>query len=138
MSPKGRKAATAATAVTFGDYAATFLAERTLKPRTRDHYASLLKNQLNPTFETVPLRTITPYTVRAWHTAMGTSTPTMQAHAYGLLRTILDEAVHDGVIPSNPAQIRGAGNSKRVHKIKPASLDELEVMVAAMPGSGTG
>lgn len=37
------------------------------------------------------------------------------------------------MIPANPCHIRGAGNSKRVHKIKPATLAELETLVAAMP-----
>ncbi len=120
-------------AVTFGDYAAAWLADRTLKPRTRDHYARLLNNQIKPTFQTTPLATITPHTVRAWHTKLGPSTPTLRAHAYALLRTILGEAVHDGEIAANPAHIRGAGNSKRVHKVKPATLDELEALTTAMP-----
>ena len=57
----------------------------------------------------------------------------MRAHAYGLLRSILATAVQDGLIPSNPCHIRGGGNSKRVHKIKPATLAELEKLVANMP-----
>ena len=60
--------------------------------------------------------------MRAWHTALGNETPTLRAHAYGLLRTILGQAVHDGLIPANPCHIRGAGNTKRVHKIKPATI----------------
>ena len=39
----------------------------------------------------------------------------------------------DGLIVANPCHIRGAGASKRVHKIKPASLGELEVIVKAIP-----
>ncbi len=73
----------------------------------------------------MPLRAISPDAVRAWHTALGTTTPTINAHAYSLFRAILTDAVHDGLIPANPAHIRGAGNAKRVHKIRPASLDEL-------------
>jgi integrase len=34
-------------------------------------------------------------------------------------------------IPVNPAHIRGAGNSTRVHKIEPATLPELIQLVAA-------
>ncbi len=128
-----RKAEKPKAAVTFGDYAAAWLADRTLKPRTRDHYARLLDNQINPTFETTPLVALTPHTVRAWHTNLGPSTPTLRAHAYALLRTILGEAVHDGEIAANPAHIRGAGNSKRVHKVKPATLGELEALTTAMP-----
>jgi integrase len=50
-----------------------------------------------------------------------------------LLRTILTTAVQDGLIPANPCHIRGAGNSKRVHKIEPATLAELEILASAMP-----
>jgi integrase len=135
IAPSQRHAAKLAKGpLTFGAYASAWLADRTLKPRTREHYARLLANQINPTFATTPLRAITPHKVRAWHTSLGTATPTLRAHAYGLLRTILSEAVHDAEIPSNPAHIRGAGSSTRVHKIKPASLAELEALVTAMPG----
>jgi integrase len=37
------------------------------------------------------------------------------------------------LIASNPAHIRAAGNSKRVHKLKPATLAELERIIANLP-----
>jgi integrase len=117
----------------FGDYAAGWLAARTIKPRTREHYARLLDRLILPTFEAMPIKAISPDLIRDWHTGAGAKTPTLRAHAYSLLRSILNDAVHDGLIAANPAHIRGAGNSKRVHKIKPASLDELGALVAAMP-----
>ena len=64
-----------------------------------------------------------------WHYRMGEGTPTARAHAYGLLRTILSDAVQRRLIDYNPCHIRGAGASKRVHKIKPATLGELEAIV---------
>lgn len=118
---------------TFGEYSADWLTARTIKPRTREHYDRLLDRLILPAFRTVPVKAITPDAVRSWHTRLGDSTPTLRAHAYSLLRAILTDAVHDGLIPANPAHIRGAGNAKRVHKIKPASLDELGALVAAMP-----
>jgi hypothetical protein len=102
------------TQLTFAEYAATFLATRDLKPKTREHYGQLLANHLAPTFGPMAVAKITTYDVKGWHAAYGTKTPTMRAHAYGLLRTILGEAVHDGVIPANPCHIRGAGSTKRV------------------------
>src|ERR1700730_14572213 len=36
--------------VTFGDYASSWLAQRTLAPRTREGYRSKLKNHILPTF----------------------------------------------------------------------------------------
>lgn len=32
------------------------------------------------------------------------------------------------LIPYNPAHIRGAGNTKRVHRVEPATLEELETI----------
>jgi integrase len=119
--------------MTFEDYANAWLADRNLKPRTRAHYRSLLDRLLIPTFGPFALKAISPEVVRRWHAEIGNRTPTLRAHAYGLLRTILAAAVQDRLLDANPCHIRGAGNAKRVHKIKPASLDELEKLVAAMP-----
>ena len=119
--------------LTFGSYAEAWLRDRTLKPRTQQHYRSLLDRQLLPTFGHAALPTITPEGVRVWHATTDTAQPTLRAHAYGLLRTILASAVSDQLIAVNPCTIRGAGNSKRVHKIKPATLAELETLTAAMP-----
>ena len=71
--------------------------------------------------------------MRDWHASMGSRTPTLRAHCYSLLRAILTTAVEDGLLPTNPCHIRGASNVKAVHKIRPASLPELESLVAAMP-----
>jgi len=79
------------------------------------------------------LRDLTPADVRRWHAGLGTATPTARSHAYGLLRSILATAVTDDLIPANPCHIRGAATVDRVRKIEPASLADLEVLVAAMP-----
>ena len=50
-----------------------------------------------------------------------------------MLRTILGQAVRDELIRSTPCHISGGGNAKRVKKIKPATLAELEAVVGAMP-----
>jgi len=71
--------------------------------------------------------------VRDWHDDLDRTRPTLRAHAYGLLRTILATAVADERIPVNPCHIRGAGTTRRVKKIRPASLVEIEVLAAAMP-----
>jgi integrase len=120
-------------ALTFGAYADRWLTARTLEARTRQHYRALLDRHILPTFETVPLKHITPNVVREWHSTTALDTPTIRAHAYSLMRTILGQAVADQLIATNPCHIRGAGNSTRVHKIKPATLAELEALVAAMP-----
>ncbi|MFK5583224.1 tyrosine-type recombinase/integrase [Serinicoccus sp. LYQ131] len=118
---------------TFAEYAETWLRNRQLKPRTRAHYRQLLDRHLLPHFGTLRPVNITPEAVRDWHARIGAGTPTLRAHTYSLLRGILTTAVHDGLLPSNPCHIRGAGNAKAVHKIRPASVSELEALVGAMP-----
>ena len=104
--------------VTFEGYADAWLRDRDLKPRTRQHYRSLLDRQLFPTFGHLGLTEISPDSVRTWHALSGTATPTLRAHAYGLMRTILGTAEKDELISRNPCYVRGAGNSVRVHKVK--------------------
>lgn len=117
----------------FGDYAETWLSDRQLKPTTRSHYRSLLDKQILPTFRSAPLKSITPALVRGWHASLPDDRPTLRAHSYGLLRAIMQTALHDGEITANPVHIRGAGNAQRVHKIRPLTLSELEVLVREMP-----
>ena len=69
-------------------YAERWLAARTLEPRTREHYRTLLDQQILPDVRHVPLRHITPDLVRDWH-ATTARPPDAPGHAYGLLRTIL-------------------------------------------------
>jgi integrase len=121
------------TILTFGPYATDWLTGRTLKPRTREHYQRLFDRLILPTFATVPVKSITPDSVRAWHLHLGSDTPTQRAHAYSLLRSILHDAVADQLIATNPCHIRGAGNSKRVHKVQVLTAAEVDTLAAAMP-----
>lgn len=131
--PSAHRGREADRALTFGEYADVWLKDRELKPRTRSHYRRVLDGYVLPTFGTSPLAEITPVAVRAWYSGMGKAKPTTRTHAYGLLRTILNTAVQDGELAANPCHIRGAGTAKRVKKIKPATLDELAVIVENMP-----
>jgi integrase len=125
-------------AVTFGVYAARWLtnrqvAGRPIKARTREHYQQILDDHLVPVFGHRQVAAIRPQDVRDWHAETLADKPTMRSHAYSLLRTILASAINDEIIDANPARIVGAGRSKRVHKIRPASVEELGVLTAAMP-----
>ncbi len=118
---------------TFGGYSEKWLRRRELKPRTSEHYRSLLDKLILPAFRDTPLAAITSESVREWYADLDRSKPTLRSHAYGLLRTILGTAVVDEKIAANPCHIRGAGTTKRARKIKPATLAELETIAAAMP-----
>lgn len=127
-----REIAEAKRPASFGAYSALWLTGRDLKPRTRSHYAALLDHQLAP-WDVVAIKDIHPEMVREWYTSLDKRRATTRAHAYGLLRAILATAVGDSLLPVNPCHIRGAGTARRVHKITPLSLPELETLVAAMP-----
>jgi integrase len=121
------------TDITLARYAETWLAHRTLKDRTREHYRKLLDRLILPTLGATPLRKLTPALVREWHARTAVDTPTARAHAYGLLKTICSTAVSDDLIAANPCRIRGAGQAQRVSQTEPAALDELAVIVDNMP-----
>jgi len=118
-----------------GEYAATWLPGRDLGDLTREQYEGLLRDFILPTFGAVALAAITPTAVREWHTGLTSQTgPTRRAHAYSLLRTIMNTAVEDEEIQANPCRVRGAGQSKRARDVRPASLAELETLVSSLPG----
>ncbi|ORB68949.1 tyrosine-type recombinase/integrase [Mycolicibacterium tusciae] len=125
--------------VTLADYAQRWLETRTVKgrplrPRTRAHYESLLSKQILPTFGPKPLPSITMEMVDRWYAKMGAGAPTLRAHSYSLLRTVLESArTRDKLIESNPCAIAGGGSADRVVKPKPATLEQLDVLVTEMP-----
>ncbi|WP_396912463.1 tyrosine-type recombinase/integrase [Mycolicibacterium sp.] len=127
------EAAPKATKTTFADYARDWLKQRDLKQRTREHYEVLLEHHLMKPFGSMPLTSITIDDVRRWYSTFATTTPTLRSHAYGLLRTILGTAASDGKIGHNPCMIPGAGSTKRVKQIRPATLPEIGKIAVEMP-----
>ncbi|WP_246136718.1 tyrosine-type recombinase/integrase [Leekyejoonella antrihumi] len=117
---------------TFGVYARQWLTGRELKPRTRAEYARMIVTLID-VFGDTPLDAITAEQVRSWHVAMGPAHPTARAHTYSLLRTILNTAVEEEVLSSNPCRIRGAGRPPGRHGMRPATLEELTQIAQAMP-----
>ena len=115
--------------LTFETYAEEWLSRRDLKPRTRNHYRNILDAHLIPRFGSKAVAAITAEEIRDWYAALLRDKPTMRAHVYALLRTILTAAVAEDVIDANPAKVRGAGTSRRASKTEPATLAELEVIV---------
>jgi integrase len=123
---------------TLNEYANQWLPNRKvkgqkLKARTREHYRKVLDQHILPTLGGLPIASITREDVEKWYDNLDDDTPTMRAHAYGLLKTILGSAVADGKVSTNPCVLRGAGSAKRVHKVKPATLDELGTLTTEIP-----
>ncbi len=122
--------------VPFGSYAASWLAQRVdLRPRTVELYDGLLHRHLLPHLGRVPLDRITPAEVRRWHAgriAAGLG-PATVAKAYRLLKTILNTAVADEVLPRNPCLLRGAGSERTPERVPPTLLEAHALADAIQP-----
>lgn len=120
--------------ITLRAYADSWIDQRNLRPRTRQHYESMLERLILPDLGDVKLVTLTPAKIRQWHTALGSDHPTRNAHAYALLHAICTTAVQDEVLDANPARIRAAMQTKRkrdVDVLKPAEVDKLAAKMPA-------
>ena len=117
----------------FDAYSSRWLANRDLKPRTAEQYQQILTTHLLPAFGEMQLAAIALADVRDWYSDLLPGKPTMRARTYALLRAILATAITDELIDSSPCRIRGAGQTQRVHKIRPASVAEVAELTAAMP-----
>lgn len=96
-----------------GDYAEDYLTRNDLREGTRSLYAGLWRHHLSQPWADTPVDEVTPAAVRSWHAKAGPTTgPTALAQSYRLLRAILNVAVADEVISSNPCRLRGAGTPK--------------------------
>ena len=99
-------------AETFGDYGRRWLAHRPdLRPSTRELYAILWRKWLEPAFGNVALASLSPQDWRTWYLAQTVEHPgsTQPGKAYRLARGILNTAVEDGVLRTNPCKVKGAG-----------------------------
>lgn len=115
------------------EYASAWLAARELKPRTRAEYQRIIDSRILPDLGDKALDKITPADVRAWYAQLDPKLPTARAHAYALIRTIMATAVQEELLEVSPCRMPGAGAAKRAKMIRPATLDELTTIAAAMP-----
>jgi len=91
--------------LTLSEYGATVIDQRVLKPRTRLEYEAKWSQLIEPKLGRLAVRDITTTAVRAWYSALDASKPTRNSHAYGVLSTICNTAVRDGLLDRNPCQI---------------------------------
>lgn len=119
--------------VTLRAYAARWIEQRQLRPRTRQHYESMLERLILPSLGDLKLVTLTPAKVRGWHAELGTGHPTRNAHSYALLHAICATAVQDEVLDANPCRIRSAMQSSRKRDVDILSHAELDKLAAKMP-----
>ena len=119
--------------MTLRDYAKRWLEQRPLRPRTKLLYAGLLERLILPELGDAQIVSLTPATIREWHTGLGTQTPTRNAHAYALLHAVCATAVADEVLDANPCRIRSAMATKRKRTVEVITPAEVERLAAEMP-----
>ncbi|GAA3134539.1 tyrosine-type recombinase/integrase [Streptosporangium carneum] len=101
--------------VSFKEYGSDWVNERPgLRPKTMQLYEGLFRLHLVLTFGNCTVGEIKAAHVRKWRKALldGGVGPVTVAKAYRLLKAIMNTAVEDKMIKSNPCQIRGGGKEE--------------------------
>lgn len=122
---------------TFGDFTARWLDlprknGQPLRPSTRRTYDHYLHHHILPAFGGERLDRITADQVEAWHADLLLHRPSLRAHVYSLLRTILNAATPRH-ITVNPAQVPGAGQHSTRGRIEPLDVEQVNSLADAMP-----
>ena len=131
-------AARAAGAETFSSFATRWLPmhsatrDRDLKPRTVAYYERLVKLLLTE-FGDTPLTAFDRRMVTSWYGGFERGHPTQRRQAYQVLKMVMDAAVREEIITSNPCQVELVGSSKAATRVVPATLDQLDILVQGMP-----
>jgi len=119
--------------ITLRAYADKWIQQRHLRPRTRQHYESMLERLILPELGNAKMVTLMPAKVREWHRGLGSDHPTRNAHAYALVHAICATAVQDEVLDANPCRIRSAMQTKRRRDVDILTPAELDKLAAKMP-----
>lgn len=133
QSPVARAAAKRAASTTLAEYAETWLALKSRRPRTLEEYRRLIRGPLAD-LASLPLSAISVETVKQWWGAqLAGGKVTQASRAYSLLSTVLGEAVDDGRIASNPCRVKGAQTERTGKKVTPPTDEQFAAIVAATP-----
>jgi len=120
------------TPLLLGEYATVVVGRRRLRPATAALYAKLLRLTILPTWATRSLGDITAAEISTWYAGMR-NTPTQQANAYGLLKSIFKEAVDERILDANPCRVKAGGQKQRARDIEVLTVDQLNRYLAAVP-----
>jgi len=105
--------------VRVGDWAAQWLADQVqLKPSTFARYELILRKQVLPTWERMPLSKVTFADVGVWVQELSAShlSAASVRQAHRVFSLLLDHAVHDGRLARNPAK------GVRLPRVSPAHM----------------
>ena len=119
--------------VSLKEFAETWVAERDLKPRTREEYARHLRLHAVDQLGDRSIGELSPSHIRAWRSermSAGVGRSTV-AKTYRILHAILSTAVDDDLIRRNPCRVKGAGQDKADER-PTVTLDQLFAIARAI------
>ncbi len=117
--------------VTFGEMAERWQEVRQNNAQaTLDRDASYLRSLILPTFEKRRISTIRPSEVEAWINALPRASTT-RAKALQMVKSVLDLASRDGLIPANPAATVKSPSSRPQREPRALADDEIAALIAA-------
>ena len=126
-APEGRQR-------TVGAYATDYLARTDLRASTRELYEGVWRLHLREVWESVPVGDVTPQKVRQWHEGAARAVkPTALVQAYRLLRALLNVAVADEIISTNPCRVRSAGVPKAARPSRALTVAEVQSLAQKVP-----
>ncbi|MEF9410397.1 site-specific integrase [Rhodococcus sp. IITD102] len=133
--PPERANVAASRTLTVGAYVTRWVdqASGRLKPRTVDGYRRLAQLIEHSAIGPVALAALSPSQVRQWRAELDPEYPTRNAGAYSLLRTVMNTAVEDGLVPANPCRVRGGATKHRKHEPVILSPADIRAVAAAVP-----
>lgn len=103
--------------------------------RTAKLYEGLLHNYVLPTWDGVRLGEITHGAVQGWHGKLDTG-PTARNNALGILRQILNYAIKQEWIQSNPCLLVDKAKAPDREPVKPPSTQDVEQIREALLAKG--
>ncbi len=115
-----------------GAYASAVVDRRRLRPATVALYERLLRLAILPHFAERELASVAPGEVATWYASMK-ATPTQQANAYGLLKSIFKDAVDEGLVSVNPCRVKAGGQKTRARQIEVLTTDQIYRYLQAVP-----
>lgn len=115
-------------------YAVSWLEQRgDLRPSTAELYEQKLRLHILPVLGDTSIRELTPPMVRRWFADLADTTgPVSRSQCYRIPHTIMNQAVSDGEITSNPCNIRGASSVKTAERPAP-TLPQVHALAELVP-----
>jgi integrase len=136
--------------ISLGEFGRTWIDQRPIKASTRQRYRSAWNLHIDPRIGGHQIGDVSPAIVREWYAELGehlrsslaergrgsqtvdqAGSATL-AHAYRLLKAVMNTALEDELIPGNPCRIKGASTYR--HAERPTlGIDEIEELAQKVP-----